>query len=105
METPHTRPTSDGNPIPCSLRQRSSLPEPIQSDLRIIFKGSSDLGNWTVCGGLIFLLCSAAASQTGAGWSKQSPATSPPPRFAHALAYDAAHSQVVLFGGENAANV
>src|SRR5271166_2737266 len=33
------------------------------------------------------------------GWYQQSPATSPGGRFDHAIAYDAAHGQVVLFGG------
>jgi sugar lactone lactonase YvrE len=41
-----------------------------------------------------------AASQTLApSWYQQSPATSPPPRYIHAMAYDQAHSQVLLFGG------
>lgn len=32
-------------------------------------------------------------------WTQKSPASSPPARYAHAMAYDAARSQVVLFGG------
>ena len=36
----------------------------------------------------------------GTNWTQKSPATSPPARFSHAMAYDAAHGQVVLFGGE-----
>jgi hypothetical protein len=32
-------------------------------------------------------------------WVQQSPGTSPPARIYHAMAYDAAHGQVVLFGG------
>ena len=32
-------------------------------------------------------------------WVQQSPATTPPARFATALAYDSAHGQVVMFGG------
>jgi uncharacterized protein (TIGR03437 family) len=35
----------------------------------------------------------------GDTWTQKSPQTSPPARAAHAMAYDAAHSQVVLFGG------
>jgi hypothetical protein len=37
----------------------------------------------------------------GANWTQKSPTTSPPARYAHAMAYDAAHGQVVLFGGLN----
>jgi hypothetical protein len=33
------------------------------------------------------------------GWTQESPATSPPARNGHAMAYDSAHGQVVLFGG------
>jgi len=36
----------------------------------------------------------------GANWTKKSPATSPPARTGHAMAYDAARGQVVLFGGD-----
>jgi ASPM-SPD-2-Hydin domain-containing protein/galactose oxidase-like protein len=32
-------------------------------------------------------------------WTQKFPATSPPPKTAHAMAYDAARGQVVLFGG------
>jgi hypothetical protein len=35
----------------------------------------------------------------GSNWTQKSPANSPPARFNHAMAYDAAHGQVVLFGG------
>jgi hypothetical protein len=35
----------------------------------------------------------------GSTWTQQSPATSPSARADHAMAYDAAQSQVVLFGG------
>jgi hypothetical protein len=34
-----------------------------------------------------------------ANWVQEAPATSPPPRYYHAMAYDSAHGQVVLFGG------
>jgi hypothetical protein len=37
----------------------------------------------------------------GANWTQKSPAGNPPPRWGHAMAYDAAHGQVVLFGGIN----
>ena len=35
----------------------------------------------------------------GANWVQKFPATSPPERTVHAMAYDAARGQVVLFGG------
>ena len=35
----------------------------------------------------------------GTTWIERRPATSPPPRFGHAMAYDAARGRVVLFGG------
>jgi len=35
----------------------------------------------------------------GAAWRQMHPATSPPARYSHAMAYDAARQQVVLFGG------
>jgi len=35
----------------------------------------------------------------GTNWTQKFPATSPPARVAHAMAYDAARGQVVLFGG------
>jgi uncharacterized protein (TIGR03437 family) len=38
----------------------------------------------------------------GSNWTKKSPPTSPPARFAHAMAYDSARGQVVLFGGTSA---
>lgn len=35
----------------------------------------------------------------GSTWTQMSPATSPPARDSHAMAFDSAHGQVVLFGG------
>jgi hypothetical protein len=35
----------------------------------------------------------------GSNWAQKSPATSSPARLLHKMAYDAAHAQVVLFGG------
>lgn len=49
---------------------------------------------------LLFSILSLAAAQSG-NWTQQMPATSPSPRNQHALAYDSAHSDVVLFGGSN----
>jgi uncharacterized protein (TIGR03437 family) len=38
----------------------------------------------------------------GSNWTRKSPQTSSPARFGHAMAYDSAHGQVVLFGGTSA---
>ena len=35
----------------------------------------------------------------GDNWTQKSPQTSPPARHRHAMAYDSAHGQIVLFGG------
>jgi len=35
----------------------------------------------------------------GSNWQQMQPAVSPPPRFGHAMAYDALRQKVVLFGG------
>ncbi len=37
----------------------------------------------------------------GSTWTKQTPATSPPPQGQASMAYDAATGNVVLFGGDN----
>jgi GH35 family endo-1,4-beta-xylanase len=37
----------------------------------------------------------------GSAWTKQTPATAPSPRLGAAMAYDAAHGVVVLFGGKS----
>ena len=37
----------------------------------------------------------------GANWVKKSPATSPPPRYGHTMAYDASRGKVVLYGGNS----
>ena len=47
----------------------------------------------------ILPLLGAADAQTASNWIEQSPQTSPPARVSSAMAYDSAHSQVVLFGG------
>jgi galactose oxidase-like protein len=41
----------------------------------------------------------------GANWTQKSPSTSPPGRYFHAMAYDALHRQVVLFGGKGASGL
>ncbi len=50
---------------------------------------------------LISAFCAAAKAQVtlATNWTELSPASSPSARFDQAMAYDAAHSQVVLFGG------
>jgi len=35
----------------------------------------------------------------GENWTQKSPATVPIARYGHTMAYDAAHGQVVMFGG------
>jgi hypothetical protein len=35
----------------------------------------------------------------GANWTQRAPATSPPARAGHAMAYDSVHGKIVLFGG------
>jgi hypothetical protein len=54
-------------------------------------------------GGVLGMVPSAvqASSAAGATWTKQAPAASPPGRDSAAMAYDAATSSVVLFGGTN----
>ena len=37
----------------------------------------------------------------GTSWAQKLPQTSPPARYSHAMAYDAAHGQIVLFGGND----
>ena len=54
------------------------------------------LGAWL----MLLLVCFAAKAQTLAPtWQQQSPPANPPARYIHAIADDAAHGQVVLFGG------
>jgi len=55
---------------------------------------------WRCCNSLLLLLASLAHAQSVGTWTRQIPQNFPPPRAEHALAYDVAHSQVVLFGGQ-----
>jgi len=48
---------------------------------------------------LLFMLVAAAGAQTPAAWTEQFPLDSPSKRSGAAMAYDAAHGQTVLFGG------
>src|SRR5579863_4968210 len=55
---------------------------------------------------LLAIVCASAPAQTLApAWTQLSPATQPPVRFAPGLAYDAAHGQVVMFGGFGASGI
>ncbi len=41
----------------------------------------------------------------GNNWTQKTPANSPPARWGHTMAYDAAHQQVVLFGGQSSTDI
>jgi uncharacterized protein (TIGR03437 family) len=41
----------------------------------------------------------------GSNWTQQSPQTSPPARAGHGMAFDSAHGQTVLFGGEGTTGI
>jgi uncharacterized protein (TIGR03437 family) len=49
---------------------------------------------------LLLVLAAAGVAQTTPTWTQKSPSTSPPARAYSAMAYDSAHGQAVLFGGE-----
>ena len=48
---------------------------------------------------LPMLFAGMIAAQDVGNWTRQIPSRSPSPRGGHAMAYDSAHGQVVLFGG------
>src|ERR1700719_4742149 len=54
--------------------------------------------------GLVFLFVPLGLAQTTADWTLERVPLSPPGRFYHAMAYDAADRQVVLYGGINISN-
>jgi uncharacterized protein (TIGR03437 family) len=56
--------------------------------------------NWLTIAGFMLSCASTIAAQTVPNWTHDSPAISPMARDSHAMAYDSAHSQTVLFGGE-----
>jgi hypothetical protein len=56
---------------------------------------------WRVVAALTVFCARLLAAQAAPDWAKQSPKTSPSPRFVHAQAYDPVHGQVILFGGSN----
>src|ERR1039457_6660849 len=45
------------------------------------------------------LLTAMLLAQTAGNWTQKSPPASPSARSLHSIVYDAAHGQVVLFGG------
>ncbi len=49
---------------------------------------------------MLVLLAAEACAQTAANWTEQMPKGFVPPREGHAMAFDSAHAQVVLFGGD-----
>jgi uncharacterized protein (TIGR03437 family) len=58
--------------------------------------------NWRILAIPTLLYASLLAAQTAPNWTEQNPQTAPPPLYGHAMAFDSAHGQVVLFGGEGA---
>ncbi len=46
-------------------------------------------------------VCAILNAQNSFNWVQQTPNISPPGRTGHALAYDAARGQIVMFGGAN----
>ena len=49
--------------------------------------------------GVLGMAPAAAQASSAPTWTKQAPATSPPARDLASMAYDAATSDIVLFGG------
>jgi uncharacterized protein (TIGR03437 family) len=59
------------------------------------------INRWNITARLLWVYPLVMAAQTAPNWTQQSPQTSPAPRTDHAMAYDSAHGQVVLFGGRS----
>src|ERR1039457_1451702 len=59
------------------------------------------INRWNIIARLLWVYPVVMAAQTAPNWTQQSPQTSPSARTDHAMAYDSAHGQVVLFGGRN----
>ncbi len=55
---------------------------------------------WRSLAELMLFFASLLAAQTAANWTQQSPQTIPTAREFSAMAYDSAHSQVVMFAGQ-----
>ena len=58
------------------------------------------IAEWGAVVALPMLFAGLIAAQTAANWTRQIPSTFPSPRGNHALAYDSARGQVLLFGGQ-----
>src|SRR5262249_3728655 len=66
--------------------------DPVQRKV-VLFGGSSSSNDFVS-------LLGDTWTWDGSAWTKAAPSASPPARAAHAMAYDRARSQIVLFGGE-----
>jgi sugar lactone lactonase YvrE len=86
---------------------RAIMPSSSSGDLSALLETSQRCHAWArgvvLFGAVLRLLgafCIPAQAQILApNWNQQSPAASPPARYIHAITYDVAHGQVVLFGG------
>lgn len=56
---------------------------------------------WGPAAVLVVLYASVLAAQTSPNWTQRFPSASPAPRVFQSMAYDSAHNQVVLFGGQD----
>lgn len=71
---------------------------------RLTFNGIAVLGTIIIWAALSAATITPAAAAVTPTWTQQSPATSPPARYAGSMAYDQATSQLVLFGGLDSQN-
>src|SRR5450631_3587021 len=62
--------------------------------------GAQTLTKWRRFRVLTLLWSSVLSAQTAANWTKQTPQAHPSARSSFGMAYDSAHRQVVLFGGQ-----
>jgi hypothetical protein len=62
-------------------------------------KKASRIARWGAVMVLPILFAGTIAAQSAGNWTQQFPSAPPSPLHGHAMAYDAAHGQVVLFGG------
>src|ERR1700682_2384742 len=66
----------------------------------MMMKKVSRIAKWGAVVGLPMLFAGMIEAQSAGNWTQQMPSTPPTSRYYHALAYDSAHGQVVLFGGQ-----
>ncbi len=84
--------------MPCSQARTDPNFDLIAARAKRVFAYKA--GSFTVAAVLVGLFSSLAQAQTLAPvWNQQSPTSLPTARFGTTLAYDAGHSQVVMFGG------